>query len=1111
MGNHIFAPDYLYLLHGFVWLLAISASRGLARQSHSPAWTCFALFAGCSAALGWSKMLLTDLGDHLAFGLFRYALHALALFFLLEFSRFILIRGRFRPVGIFLQTLIFACIGGVCLATELDPCFAIASIGCFFGFTFAAISCLHLASRLSGGSKVRMQLAAAGMILAALSSAGYLPADALHATGLNLRETQPQDQWLLAGRVLASIITVGALVAEFSVRRLRVVFSERPGFTSRREVSWASSLILVLAFGGIVTAWMGQSRDVEMREEVIQRMRVSAANLGQSGISTLRADERDLHNPHYHRLKGLMRSLVGMDPSIRFAMLMSTRGTEVRFLVDSELPDSPDYSPPGQLYVEVPDGYVERVRTGKPFVLGPIADRWGTWVSGTYPIAYLGPELGWITIDLDFSATDWQLRVQQSRVPPLLITLLVACMLLSSFRAQWRIREGVVELAASERRSSSLVEGSPDCVLMLDRSGRVESINSKGVAMLQRRRAEVVGNVFHDLFSEPTRSLFQQRIQSTFHGLPTMFEAGYKRPDGLALTFRVSLSPINDGSKQVSHAVCTCTDITDRKRYEQALFTAKETAESAAKAKAEFLAVMSHEIRTPLGGVIGMLALLRRLPQSPQQKHYTTLAHDSAEILLEILDDVLDVSKIEAGRLVLESIQFDVRRELSRIVDCMRVRAVEKGLDVNLEFAPDVPATAKGDPTRLRQVLGNLLGNAVKFTSRGSIKVAIGSRRVGAESIELSVSVTDTGAGISPENLSKLFSKFEQGDASTARRYGGSGLGLSIAKHLIERMGGTISVHSQVGVGTEFRFTAMLESAAEASNGPAVETAPVELRPHGARLKILCAEDEMINRVIIEDLLAAMGHSVEFAENGQEAIERLAAEDFDAVLMDKRMPVLDGIEATRRIRSAASGVLDPQVYIIASTANVSEAQRRECREAGANDFIGKPLREAELHAALDRAIVELRLRGRDLPAADSGAEPQGTDTAPGLSENELLAMLDSADDRPARDKDAEPIRAEIARQYLHDAPNRLSQMRAALDSRNAEALGIAAHSLKNISHYVAAFRLCEIARDIEAAADAGNLADVAPLLERAQAEFALARARLQMLNQEKISNETVAG
>lgn len=539
---------------------------------------------------------------------------------------------------------------------------------------------------------------------------------------------------------------------------------------------------------------------------------------------------------------------------------------------------------------------------------------------------------------------------------------------------------------------------------------------------------------------------------------------------------------------------------------EIALSKAQQAAEASDKAKRDFFAVMSHEIRTPLGGIIGMLDLLRKLPQSPQQQHYTAMARDSADVLLELLDDMLDAAKIEAGRLTLETIPFSPRVELGRVVAGMRGRAMAKGLELSCAFDDTVPEFVSGDPIRLRQVLSNLISNALKFTQYGSVRIRVRAERQNGGQLRLCISVSDTGIGISGELKTKLFSKFEQGDASTSRRFGGTGLGLAIAKHIVEMMFGSISVESEPGRGSTFRFDVALVAIApaEIKNLQQAEWAK-PMPAHSRVLRVLCADDEMINRVIVEGLVTGMGHTVEFAQNGAEALEQLKRYDFDLVLMDFRMPVLNGIDATKQLRESSSGVRDRDVFVAALTANAAPEHRHECLASGMNAFLSKPIQEIELHHLLEQAIEFQLGRGRYLPVLHGTCshEPVRERTkleTKVLTEEEIFSMIEAAEAKVSGPKTSSvaKISPQIARQYLTDAPERLTQMRDALSTGDVEKLGIAAHSLKNISHYVEARRLSELSAKIEKAADASDMAPIGPLLNETRAEYEVVKARLQI-------------
>ncbi len=785
------------------------------------------------------------------------------------------------------------------------------------------------------------------------------------------------------------------------------------------------------------------------------------------------------------------------------------------------------------------------------------------------------------------------------------------------------LAEDITARKNAEERFRATVEAAPTAMLVINAAGVIVLVNRQVEELFGYQRQELMGQLVEVLIPERFRARHPALRQQFFeNSVPRDMGVGLElfavRKDGSEFPVKVGLSPV--ASAEGPLVICGVLNITDQKRTLEAIQQAREAAEASNRAKSSFLANMSHEIRTPMNGIIGMAQLLSRTELRSHQREYLSTVEESAHILLRLLNDILDFSKIEAGKLELESRDFLISECVFRATQMLALRAAEKGLEIACRISPEIPDHLRGDSGRLQQVLVNLLSNAVKFTDAGEILLDVNADSMTDDKVSLHFSVRDTGIGIPADKQARIFRPFEQAEDSTTRRFGGTGLGLTISRQLVEMMQGTIWVESEPDRGSTFHFTVLLEISAEQHQRASTELAalqnlrvlvvddnhtnrrilsemlqywrmlpvmadsaaaarqallnaekqkhpiqlilldhhmPVEdgfqfaesiseivkrnecpiimissgsippdadqwqkhginrfmtkpviasellnevLRQFGEFItvvpqspaeesdspvqprRILLVEDNEINRRVATGLLNARGHQVVMAENGQVAVDMLATQEFDVVLMDMQMPVMDGYEATAAIRKREQQTGE-HIPIIAMTAEALKGDRERCLESGMDDYVAKPVMAAEMYQAIERfpAVCfasDARMQyGATVSSSSPGIESEQQEHAAfnGTEHRPSPAVVDAANGLPNIDWKgvqqllacgADELRA-FAELVKDEIPCQIADVRRALDIRDSKLLRRSAHSLKGSVNYFDAGQLIQAALALE--------------------------------------------
>ncbi|OQX25887.1 MAG: hypothetical protein BWK80_13325 [Desulfobacteraceae bacterium IS3] len=642
-------------------------------------------------------------------------------------------------------------------------------------------------------------------------------------------------------------------------------------------------------------------------------------------------------------------------------------------------------------------------------------------------------------------------------------------------RAEHRLRE-------SEEKYRAIYEEASEGIILHDRGGYILDANPHALKMFGYTPEELRGRHPELLVHPEDVNDSLAGFEEILGGNITRKEHRMVRKDGSIFTAEISGKLVSENLIQGM-----VRDVSARKRMEEELREAKHQAEEASRAKTEFLANMSHEIRTPMNAIIGLTDFVLQTDLNREQLEYLRRVKMSADHLLMIINDILDLSKIESGKLQLEAVDFDLKETLQAIMKTLNIQAEKKKLSLELYLCFEKSLFLKGDPVRISQIMINLVGNAVKFTEKGRITVRVEPfypewKRPDENKIPLLFSVADTGIGIPYNKQEAVFESFCQLDSSGAKSYGGTGLGLAISRLLVHLMGGKLWVESDPGKGSVFYFSAFFDAGDPDKVCSQRERDVQKIQPAKRALKILLAEDNELNVMVAKlPLERIMGHKVTVAANGREAIAILKQESFDLVLMDLEMPQMGGLEATRRIRHGEAGDSNSDIPIIAMTAHVLTEYREECKKAGMDNYIAKPVKLNEMKMILDNFSPRV------------GKAEAGSSSSTAASENDIFAKSEFLE----RIGGDEMLCKELLKIFIQTFPVHLKALKTALEQKDAGQVRFEAHTLKGMSANISANNLRNVFFEIETAGKLGQVEAAHSYINKLKTELEKFKAMLQ--------------
>jgi PAS domain S-box-containing protein len=991
--------DYIFFLCGLAFLFLAVICLALRKKDNSGLpWVFLGVFALIHGLNEWLNLLSISPGSRGGFIFFHLFLLTLSFLLLLEFGRSGTksLKGRAPGRWIYLPLLCFALSGSFLGANGLN-----AFIRYIIGFTGGMWTSFvfYWGYRKEKAGKRTMIVAACAMFLYALSSGIIVPqTDFFPASFLNNEsffENTGFPIQLLRG-ILAIIIAVSIWIYFQTFQRIKEDDRNRASH-DYYSIIMVVFLFFVLTGGWFATSKMDWHAKRVLRTELRTRANIVSAALPLNKVKGLAGFSEGSSQAGKEELRTLLIKIFKAQKDLRRIYLMSADEKRILLYLDAgslKLKELHTSS------LRLEDIYKNISWSSKDVfgydygtVTGPYTDSEGSFVSVIYPVMDPLLKQKYASVVMDVDAFEWNRLVGIYRLVPICVTMVIALILFGFYVVIQHQKEHAERILAAEAALQeqfefirTIMETIPSPVFFKDIKGFFQGCNKAFEQLADRPKHEIVGKTLYDLLpGDLAKKDYEMDIRLFNSGGYQTYEIKISYPDNAVhdFIFRKALYKNAEGS--LHGIVGILLDITEQKQTEEKLKDSKEAADAlnlqlesavieakqASVAKSAFLATMSHEIRTPMNAIIGMADLLYESPLSNEQQQYVSILKSAGDNLLSLINDILDLSKVESGQLTLEISEFDLLEVVEKTCEVIAVQAHKKGIEIACLIQPDVPRYVNGDPFRLRQILINLLGNAVKFTEKGEIvlrvrkpdqneneaqsKIPINCVQLFQSEITLLFSISDTGIGIPQDKIGVVFERFTQADTSITRQYEGSGLGLTISKQFVEMMGGQIWVKSEVGKGTTFFFTTVFDFSDKTYNN--IPIPDIEIKEY----RTLVIDDNATNRFILKEMLTRWGVVVTTVKSGAEGLDTLikakeSGAPFNLVLLDVRMPDMDGFSVAEEIRNNPLLMVDTTVVMLTSECRIGDTNR--AKELGISAYLMKPVKQEELKNAIKVALGE---------------------------------------------------------------------------------------------------------------------------------------------------------